>query len=104
MSLIIKGMDMPSSCYMCWINYTCEHIINPPIKRAEGRSENCPLVEIPTPHGRLIDENDLNEMMKRHRPICGEDGSKDRYSYMEWLGIYHAIKELPTILEAEDEQ
>lgn len=66
MSLIIKGMQLPQSCSTCRFSYftvgirkRCEisgDEVNPLI---DCRETNCPLVEIPTPHGRLIDENEL---------------------------------------------
>ena len=66
MSLIIKGMKLPQSCSTCRFSYftvgirkRCEisgDEVNPLI---DCRETNCPLVEIPTPHGRLIDADDL---------------------------------------------
>ncbi len=62
MSLIIKGMKLPQSCSTCRFSYftvgirkRCEisgDEVNPLI---DCRETNCPLGEIPTPHGRLID-------------------------------------------------
>lgn len=63
MSILFKGMDMPKNCEECrfleldgafeddeWVSVeSCMF----------GEKLNCPLVEIPTPHGRLIDEDDL---------------------------------------------
>lgn len=46
----------------------------------------------------VIERSDIEEMMHRHRPTYdGKDGSKERYAYIEWLGIYNAIKELPSV-------
>ena len=46
----------------------------------------------------VIRRSDLEEMMRRHRPLDdGKDGSKERYAYIEWLGIYNAIKDLPSV-------
>ena len=69
MSVIIKGMKMPKSCDSCdLIQFDDEgleaHCPLSPYYRWCGtppdyRPEGCPLVEIPTPHGRLIDENEL---------------------------------------------
>ena len=55
MSVLIKGMDMPESCADCmvsaqrcglWVGFK---------KKTKQRHPYCPLVEIPVPHGRLID-------------------------------------------------
>lgn len=69
MSLIVKGMKLPGSCDNCdLIQFDDEgleaHCPLAPYYRWCGtppdyRPEGCPLVEIPTPHGRLIDENEL---------------------------------------------
>ena len=69
MSVIIKGKKLPKSCDSCdLIQFDDEgleaHCPLSPYYRWCGtppdyRPEGCPLVEIPTPHGRLIDENEL---------------------------------------------
>jgi len=46
---------------------------------------------------RYISVKFLEEMMRRHRPLDGADRTKERRAFMEWLGIYHAIKDAPTI-------
>ena len=67
MSVLIKGMNMPTNCDNCWAlddygDYPRCRITeeqrgyNFPIR--EKRMGNCPLVEIP-PHGRLIDADAL---------------------------------------------
>lgn len=65
MSVLIKGMEMPKTCDYCkfhepFLDFAyCDlgemdmeykDIVN-------RRHPDCPLVEIPTPHGRLILEN-----------------------------------------------
>lgn len=71
MSVMIKGMGMPNGCYDCPILQSCDGCFDfeCPFNsyllwhNAEDviryRPDSCPLVEIPTPHGRLIDENEL---------------------------------------------
>ena len=64
MSLIIKGSIMPLMCEECPCydcdDYSCKATGRGVIEyRYDGRPDNCPLVEVPTPHGRLIDENEL---------------------------------------------
>ena len=51
MGVYIKGMNMPRDCYNCKIWSLCwdEKPLYNMIK------SNCPLVEVKTPHGRLID-------------------------------------------------
>ena len=71
MSVLIKGMDMPTGCYTCPIIYSEDGVFDfeCPINSyllwhdAEDviryRPDSCPLVEVPTPHGRLIDADYL---------------------------------------------
>lgn len=55
MSILIKGVDMPKNCVLCFYrdnfhNY-CPYESN--------KERDCPLIEVPTPHGRLIDADAL---------------------------------------------
>ena len=69
MSVIVRGMDMPKNCAECEMWSICECLKE--YKDYESilcavddgdlvRADDCPLVEIPTPHGRLIDADKLN--------------------------------------------
>ena len=94
MSVIIKGVSWPTSCKDCFFcrifAFDPNHLPEPRclIKGEEiprqGKLLFCPLVEIPTPHGRLIDGDAL---MKT-------------YDDESWTG-YYCISQAPTILEAE---
>lgn len=63
MSILIKGVKMPSCCEKCLLNYDyyrCNALGDRFDDREEidfetQRLSDCPLVEIPEPHGRLID-------------------------------------------------
>ena len=71
MSILIKGMDMPTNCENCRLWYQdqdSEHNVwsrctalnhNEIIAFRTIRRADCPLVEVPTPHGRLIDADKL---------------------------------------------
>ena len=102
MSILIKGMEMPSGCYTCPIIYSedgafdfecpfnsyfhwhnAEDVIN-------YIPDSCLLVAVPTPHGRLIDADELIGYLN------------------EWLsdpvalsGFTRIINHQPTIIEAE---
>lgn len=99
MSILIKGMEMPTRCELCpifnpeedacsligetpWIwvdDETCETM--------HPRPDNCPLVPIP-PHGDLIDRAELNDKIY-HTSFCDP--------VVDWDDICHA----PAIIEAE---
>ena len=68
MSVLIKGWKMPSNCDSCEF-MDCEDVSFELLKycRMIGmyiddplvRPYDCPLVELPESHGRLIDENEV---------------------------------------------
>lgn len=97
MSVLIKGMEMPKSCYECVFKHKFFKNLNCGVERLKGkkypefsdkRHPDCPLVEIPTPHGRLIDENDMFRMAKEYGSDCIE--------------TFRAIEDTPTVIEAEE--
>lgn len=70
MSVLIKGMEMTKCCVECeWHEYyggdydwvhACRRTGTMPIENAETeRANDCPLVEVPEPHGDLIDRDAL---------------------------------------------
>lgn len=68
MSILIKGRDMPESCYEC--AYSIERVGICSITQGgcewgHNRPPHCPLVEIPTPHGRLIEEHYSGELQAK---------------------------------------
>ena len=68
MSIIVKGMEMPKNCAECRLWDTCEYLndfddwigIFEAVEDGDlVRDKNCPLSEVPTPHGHLIDADKL---------------------------------------------
>ena len=104
MSILIKEMDMPISCEKCPLCYDYLHCsIDDSLHMfLYNRHPNCPLVEIPTPHGRLIDGNKLRATLRRWT----EDEWNQKASPVSWACAYEDIIDLiddePTILEAEE--
>ena len=100
MSVIIKGMKMPKSCDSCdLIQFDDEgfeaHCPLSPYYRWCGtppdyRPEGCRLERVPTPHGRLIDADELI------RCIEHAFGDKDIVKLLA-----NIIERQPTIIEAE---
>ena len=97
MSVLIKGMDMPKDCWSCPMitvdpitrkRFCGKTLID--IKDSFIRLSNCPLVEIPTPHGRLIDGDEL----KKGAYAFGGFGL-DKV-------LVDDINNAPTIIEAEE--
>ena len=86
MDILIKGMEKPISCDDCIVPLSkCDFL--------QRRTDECPIIEIPTPHGRLIDGDELiNDLRIYESKYCGEQG------YITQDDIIDA----PTILEAEE--
>ena len=53
--ILIKGMEMPTNCYNCWLGHKCpkyEALLWNEVNKE--RKADCPLIPVP-PHGRLGD-------------------------------------------------
>ena len=105
MSVLIKGMDMPENCRQCDFTH-CTHfgqklctLLTEAIS-IKHKLPNCPLVEIPTPHGRMIDADEpLKTIEANDYMLRSELNTFDRGMFT--IGIQQAINEAPTIIEAE---
>jgi len=105
MSILIKGLIMPHCCDVCtfsdWsnlhqtavckVNYYKPCFADHSNEFLKRRSDSCPLIEIPEPHGRLIDGDALQ---------CKVDDIG--LGYYEVLGVTEdTIDSAPTVIEAE---
>ena len=100
MSILIKGMEMPKACEWCSFisTFTTESGLGCrcEVEKFEfwdysKRQENCPLVEIPTPNGDLVDRDDLIDEINRAT-------FAERYDYNV---AYNIVTDAETIIEAE---
>lgn len=92
MSVLVKGMEMPKDCVSCrWhARWGCE-ITGIVTNIAQG----CPLIEVATPHGRLIDADAILSQYNGNILTAQND-------YAEGLrDAAEDIKTAPTIIEAE---
>ena len=107
MSILIKGIDMPKSCvrydddfiitecefmrddWSCIFQTDCKPF--PDEEEFKEQYNNCPLISIPTPHGRLIDADEFKSWLDYWHD-CTDIGN----IVESW------IDERPTILEAEE--
>lgn len=101
MTILIKGMEMPETCYKCkfalarfdplptqkYKRHDFECVLTEKTLTSTKRNKACPLVEVPTPHGRLVDANTLNH---------------EYYKSPSYLNLCNAINATPTVIEAED--
>lgn len=102
MSVLIRGMEIPEDCRVCpmemfYINCgdtrcrATNKLLAEDYKAIpfSGRPDWCPLVEVPVPHGRLIDADEL--------------ANKTFYSTTNAPYItYWRFVNAPTVIEAEE--
>ncbi len=93
MSILIKGMEMPRNCESC----TVAHLADCELWMIAGYRQihkDCPLVEVPTPHGRLIDEKQI--------PYTDLNADMPQSKVRVWATFKDRIDRVPTIIEAEE--
>ncbi len=102
MSVIVKGMEMPKNCKDCPLSDHEAWCLIPGSWREryycpdDERSNDCPLVEIPTPHGRL---GDLDALIEKYGEWYTEEGTESGY-----IGtMKNLLKDAQTVIEAEGE-
>lgn len=131
MSVLIKGMKMPKDCPMCpcahWnkldILTGCELVWRyvPDSETAYWQSDKrpdwCPLVDVPTPHGPLIDVRALYERTAEWEAQALARVEKldprvenQRVGWVHWSVVLeersafkHDLMDAPTIIEAEED-
>jgi hypothetical protein len=115
MSILIRGMEMPNSCAECkpeWRSslvskegarcycriakqYGSLEIAN------QRRMDFCPLVEVPTPRGRLIDADKLHKDTYHRAFETGDDTMWQSGCWVRYRAIEQVQVSQPTIIEAE---
>ena len=101
MSVLIKGMRMPQNCVDCELydldSEQCPIYAIYKEDYSDKRFEKCPLVEVPIPHGRLIDWNLVREDIIHQLGIADE-----RYLMQAERAILKIIDYSPAVIEAEE--
>lgn len=96
MGVYNPSMKMPQSCWDCFMNDICSKRAVSFSNEQASRPLCCPLVEVKSPHGDLIDRD---ELIKKARVIHSYDG--DGFEF-ECMGVLDgALDDAPTALEAE---
>lgn len=108
MSILIKGMKMPSACCDCdllpeeiewdgqWECPITEKIVHKYVEERKGKPPDCPLVEVPEPHGRLIDADALSSQFHK---------DTGRLHLITTHGfVSECIEDAPTVIEAEEQR
>lgn len=107
--LLIKGMEMPESCYGCPLSEQREetdmgarftYMVDCKKNsfddgtfegRRKTRPDWCPLIEVPTPHGQLKDADELIKHDHQHYEHLSD----------EFYITVRDIENAPTVIEAE---
>ena len=102
MSVLIKGMEMPHDCDSCKVSDILDCTLWKPMDIGERHPE-CPLVEVPTPHGRLIDKDRLKREMLwnfagEKIPLYDCDNNPVDFHVKD---VEATINSQPTVIEAE---
>ena len=97
MSVLIKKMEMPKGCWACPFavgkHYECLFTRKSSNWGLTTRPSDCPLIEVKSPHGRLIDADALMiEVM---------DSDLDHLQRDDWKEVIQIVADAPTIIEAE---
>ena len=95
MSILIKGINPPKSCYTCsWYNKVQCPVNDGKCYYRITRHPSCPLIELP-PHGRLIDIKSVEE--GKFVTVIND--------YQRWWNgaLESVIDNAPTVIEAEGE-
>jgi len=106
MSILLKGMEMPKSCRKCFIKKESCPAIRKRIQALPKnnhiyapynyRHDDCPLGNVPTPHGRLIDADALLKLLDSCMFPSDMVTTRALSMATNWL------KDAPTIIEAEE--
>ena len=95
MSVLIKGIKMPEDCFSCPLKEEgfC-NITNAYAGRINKRNSDCPLVELPEHHSRLID---ADAVTNKYGEWYTEEGSEEGF-----IGtIKDIINLVPTVVKSE---
>lgn len=113
MSILVRGMDLPTSCGNChlrksnknrvWCSVVGKYICFE--TEFFGRLNDCPLIEVESPHGDLIDRNETIKAIggRPHVGIGINDDDDEFESGMscQWGHDTGTIKDMPAIIKAE---
>ena len=102
MGILIK-IKMPKGCWACPFAvgkyYECLFTKKTSNWGLTTRPSDCPLIEVPTPHGRLIDADAFDERVRVAGGISEEELTEDFKDGVQT--VLYMLSKQPTIIEAE---
>ena len=102
MGVYIRGMKMPENCIECRFSDHEAWCLIPGDPKTryycpeEEISEHCPLVEVPEPHGKLVEFIDV-------ATFEDEDNGTEEVNLGEAFAAYFKMRESKPVIEAEGE-
>ena len=102
MSVLIKGMKMPEDCFSCSLKEDgfC-NITNAYAGGINERNSDCPLVELPETHGRLVDADKLMAIFSDRLERVAERYGIDSSEAGILSGAMKLLESQTAIIEAE---
>lgn len=100
MGVLIKGLTKPSHCDVCIFNIDGCCIINRELEPDDELTHSCPLIGVPTPHGRLIDADEFDERIRQAGGMCEEELTEDFKDGVQT--VLAMLKTQTTIIPAEE--
>lgn len=101
MSVIVKGLDLPAYKEGYKNRYVCLLVQNSDgITDLYVADKKYPVSTVPTPHGRLIDAEELSKVFD-WKQLENSPDEKGQTLYLLGQATIEAIREVPTIIETE---
>lgn len=92
MSLLIKGMEMPKSNTMFTVTLRVRQDGTAEFISTSGKTvKSFPMIEVPTPHGDLIDSDDVIDEINRVTFV----------SQYDYNTAYNIVEQADAVIEAE---
>ena len=97
MSVLIKGIKMPKNIEDSLLFTICD-----------GKAiciSNCSeyeVIEVPTPHGRLIDGFKLEDVLEWLKKVTNESSIIEQAQYKTLMDFSNRVYNMPTIIEEEE--
>ena len=102
--MLLIDAKMPKNCYNCEFcgSVGCEILHRTETKQAlkSGRNKDCPIIEIPNDHGKIIDTALLEEMLRHEIEML--PSGYDKFSLNNILALINALP--PIVNESRKEE
>ena len=93
MSVLIKGMEMPKSNTMFTVTLRVRQDGTAEFISTSGKTvKSFPMIEVPTPHGDLIDSDDVIDEINRVTFV----------SQYDYNTAYNIVEQADVVIEAEE--